>query len=105
MKHIKGEMSLMGQYILVEFKIFLNRVYINSNNPMVRSNFIKFMENQAAEAMKKNGEDAMPIKQSNNSTWVEITLPYPEEEASEQIIVDKMKDDLEKANMKVTIIK
>jgi len=105
MKHIKAESSAMGVYILVEFKVFNNRVYINSNNPMVRANFIKFMEDQAVEAMKKNGEDPIPLKQSNKSSWVELTMPYPDEEDSEQLIIDKLKEDLEKANLKTTIIK
>ncbi len=105
MKHFKAELNTMGIMIAIEFKVYNNRVYMNSNNPMMRANFIKFMENQAVEAMKKDGQEPIPIKQSNNSTWVEMTMPFADEESSEQTIVDKFKKDLKKANMKVTMIK
>lgn len=97
MRHIVAQM--MG--VIVEFKIFGNRVWIQSNNEMVKQQFIKFIDSKGKEMAKEQGGEIPMIETDERTSWVKVTLPYENNQESENLITDKFKIDLEKSGLGV----
>ena len=101
MRHIIAQM--MG--VVVEFKIFGNRVWIQSNNEMVKQQFIKFLDTKGKEIAAEQGGELPMIETDERTQWVKVTLPYEDNETSENLITDKFKIDLEKSGLGVKELK
>ena len=98
MRHLIAQMM----NVTVEFKIFGNRIWINSNNPMVKEQFVKFIETKGKE-MAKGNESALPsVERDSRTDWLKVTMAYPETKETENMLAEKFKADLIKSGMGVT---